>query len=504
MLEMTGQKATIPAPIGGWNARDAADLMPPGDAIRLDNLFPGDTEVEVRKGYTSHATGLGNNIETLLAYDGTGTKKMFGIAGTSIFECTSSGAVGAADVTGLSGAQWGGLNMATSGGHYLWIWDETGTDDPRSYDGSTWATPSIAGITGTNIIAAMVHKTRLMVAEKNTLSFWYLGTNAISGTFTEFDLSSLFTFGGELVALGSWSRDGGSGPDDLACFLTSNGEVAVYSGTNPGDASAWSLVGVFKIGNPIGKRCLLKVGADLVVLTDAGVVPLSQILQSGESAPATSITDKISGAFRSAARSQGTTFGWSMILYPKGKYAFVNVPTTTSTFDQYTVNLTTGAWARFRNQNGYSWVVFNKELYFGTNGTVFKADNGDQDNGSDIDVYGKTSFDYFGSRGVNKQFTMTRPVMGSTGDLTLSIGFDVDFRDGVTTYTAAAVSSFGATWDEATWDVAEWDAPSSTIQEWRSVEGIGQCGSFRLKFSTGLSKVTWNAMDLIWIPAAGL
>ena len=504
MLQMTGQKTTIPAPIGGWNARDAVDLMAPTDAIRLDNMFPGDTQITVRKGYTSHATGLGNNIETLLSYDGGGTKKMFGIAGTSIFEVTSSGAVGAAKVTGLSGAQWGGTMMATSGGPYLWIWDETGTDAPYHLTGSTWAQPTLTGITDTDVIGGMVHKRRIFVLLKDSLTMGYLAVNSIAGAVTSYDLSSLFQYGGTLVACGTWSRDGGSGADDLAVFITSNGEVAVYSGTDPDAASTWSLVGVFKIGNPVGKRCVMKVGADLVILTDAGVVPLSQVLQSGESAPTSSVTDKISGAFRTAAANYGTTFGWDMILYPKGKYALVNVPQETGVFHQYVVNLTTGAWCRFKNQNGYSWVVHNKELYFGTNGTVWKADNGDSDNGSDIDCYGKTSFNYYGSPGVNKQFTMMRPVVGSSGSVALSIGFDVDFKDGVTTYTAASVASAGSTWDEATWDSAEWDAPSSTIQEWRSIEGIGMNAAFRLKFSTGLSAVSWHATDVIWIPALGI
>jgi len=121
MLQMVGQKTTVPAPIGGWNARDALDLMGPADAIALDNFFPGDSKVYLRNGHTSYATGLGNNIETLMAYDGAGTKKLFGIAGSSVFDCTSSGAVGAASVTGLSGALWGYVNMATSGGPSVWM-----------------------------------------------------------------------------------------------------------------------------------------------------------------------------------------------------------------------------------------------------------------------------------------------------------------------------------------------------------------------------------------------
>ena len=43
---------TIPAPMGGLNARDSLDTMSPEDAIVMDNYYPGDTKVTLRTGYT--------------------------------------------------------------------------------------------------------------------------------------------------------------------------------------------------------------------------------------------------------------------------------------------------------------------------------------------------------------------------------------------------------------------------------------------------------------------
>jgi hypothetical protein len=43
--------------------------------------------------------------------------------------------------------------------------------------------------------------------------------------------------------------------DDYAAFITSEGQVAVYSGADPASSTTWSLVGVFDIGAPIGRRC---------------------------------------------------------------------------------------------------------------------------------------------------------------------------------------------------------------------------------------------------------
>jgi hypothetical protein len=48
----TAKTASIPAPIGGWNARDSLANMSPTDAVQLVNWFPTPTDVSMRKGYT--------------------------------------------------------------------------------------------------------------------------------------------------------------------------------------------------------------------------------------------------------------------------------------------------------------------------------------------------------------------------------------------------------------------------------------------------------------------
>lgn len=45
----------IPAPVGGWNARDALANMPPTDAVKLVNFIPRGSYVQSRGGYGVHA-----------------------------------------------------------------------------------------------------------------------------------------------------------------------------------------------------------------------------------------------------------------------------------------------------------------------------------------------------------------------------------------------------------------------------------------------------------------
>jgi hypothetical protein len=48
----TAKTASVPAPIGGWNARDSLANMSPTDAVQLVNWFPTPTDVTMRKGYS--------------------------------------------------------------------------------------------------------------------------------------------------------------------------------------------------------------------------------------------------------------------------------------------------------------------------------------------------------------------------------------------------------------------------------------------------------------------
>ena len=48
----TAKTASVPAPIGGWNARDSQANMNPVDAIEMLNFYPTPTDVTMRKGWT--------------------------------------------------------------------------------------------------------------------------------------------------------------------------------------------------------------------------------------------------------------------------------------------------------------------------------------------------------------------------------------------------------------------------------------------------------------------
>ena len=494
-LRITGANATIPAPIGGLNTRDSVDLLPPTDAILLDNFFPARSHVQVRNGYDDHVTGLPGAVQSLMVYNSGTANTMFAASGTAVYNVTSAGSVGSAVITSLSNAKFQWVNITTSGGAFLWICN--GEDAPRHWNGSAWATPTLSGVTAANIVNVTLFKERLFFVFNDSMTFGLLPVISVAGTVAEFDLGSVFGRGGQLQAIGTWTRDGGAGPEDNALFWTDEGEIAMYAGTDPADATKWSLVGVYMVGRPIGRRCILNVGSDCYLITENGVLPMTQVLGTGEAAPNRAITDKISNTYNEAVVNYASTFGWEGQLYPRGGYGIINVPASTGgQFNQYAVNLETGAWARFTDQNAYTWTIFNSDLYFGGDTKVHKADSGTDDGGTASAASAKTAFIYFGERTGPNRYTAIRPVMASDSALTVSIGFDVDYNDGTSVLTPSTGESDAATWDVAPWDTSPWAAPINTKMEWLSVAQIGWNAAVRIRTQTSAQSVRWLATDV--------
>lgn len=473
-----------PPPVGGWNARDALTAMPPTDAVTLDNFYPDSSKVTTRKGYSEHATGVGAAaVETLFEYNGASGRVLLAASSTALYDATSAGAATSLK-TSLSNGRWQGANFNDNA---LLV---NGEDTPQVFDGSALSNSTItgSGLTAANLIGVNVHKSRVYVWESASQDFWYGATNAIGGTFTKFPLSRISQTGGTLTAMGTWTVDGGAGVDDLAVFLMSSGEAIVYQGSDPGDASAWSIVGRFQIGAPLGIRALTKVGADLMVATRDDYVSMSQALTKARvNVP----ENKIRPAIIAAAAATGGNFGWDMAVFPSGGFLIVNVPTSGGDFDQHVQNLVTKAWCRFKDVPANCWAMFNDRLYFGgAGGKVYRFWDGNDDDGAAISADGLGAWVGMGGAG-RKRAAAVRPVMGATGGLTYSFGLGVDYRTpGVSDPTT--ISSTGTPWGSP-WG-SPWSPENTITAAWRAVAGTGDVFAPRLRVSS-TKEVSWYRTD---------
>ena len=499
--EATARAFSIPAPYGGWNARGNLANMPPTDAIVMDNIFPGVQEVQLRKGSIDWVTGFSANIGSLLPYNGKQISKLFAATPTQIFDVTGQGTVGA-PVTTCTNSRWTSVNFTTPGGAFLVA--SNGVDDVKNYDGTTWTTPAITGVTSSTLTGVIAHQKRLWFIEKFTMNAWYLGIEAISGVATKFPFGSLFKKGGYIVALGSWTIDSGSGLNDYFVVVTSNGELAGYQGTDPSNSATWSLVGVFEAPPPLGNQPLLDYGGDLLYLSRNGIIPLSKLVQSVLIDRSQQISFKIDGALLEAASTYPNNAGWQMITFRSANFLIVNVPISQDTLSyQFVMNTITQAWCRFTNWNASCWAVLGENLFFAGGMKVYKAWQGLSDSGAPIIGTVASSYTPLGSRG-QKQVTLARPNFGFFGAAQISLALDSDFKafDGQTLFNYAPQSN-AAVWDSSTWNLGIWDGGAVTFEpRWLTVPGdLGYLHSFRLQIITSQSTFQWTSTDYAYKPA---
>lgn len=460
----------IPSPTGGWNARDDWTDMDKRDAIVLDNVDVRDGGIETRKGRTSHATGLGDAVKEIMTWHGPASDKMFAATGSDVFDVTAAGAVGAAALTGMSNGLWSHVMYATTGANYLVMCN--GADGVRHFEGTSWATPAITGVTTANLAFVTGHMNRLWFVEEDTLKVWYLPTNAVAGAATSINFGSLCRKGGHMEVMASWSRDGGSGIDDHAVFVTSEGEALVYLGSDPSSASTWELVGIFSIPRPIGRRCVVNVGADVGILTMQGLLPLSAILPLAASGQAkVAATDKISRAFSEAAVTGESFTDWQVIESQTHKLLIINVPLVSETTQvQFVFNTKTEAWSRFTDLNMGCWGILITDLYMGDNsGTIWKYDS-DSDDGAVINWTIVQAFQDLGSPQL-KSIKRVRPQLFTISGYRPRVGVRTDFDDTGITFSAPASSSSGTPWGSP-WG-SPWSAERANQAWWQSVVGEG-------------------------------
>jgi hypothetical protein len=507
-VQETARGKSITAPAGGWDAISPLAAMPETNAITLENMFPQPGYVEIRKGHKRHNLVGAAAIESLMPYHAlaSANDRLFAasttvISNVTVFTSASASATASISLSGLANARWQHINFSTSGGNFLWICN--GADTPRMYDGSAWATASVVGITATTIINVAAFKERLWLVRTDQISPAYLALDAVQGTATPFDLTGVFTKGGYLQAIGTWSLDAGIGPDDYIAFVTSRGEVAVYTGTDP--ASNFVLKGVYEMGAPIGRRCITKVGADLAVISIDGVLPLSKALITDRAAALLqAITRNIQPVMNASARSYKDNFGWELISYARGTRAILNVPITTNVEQQqYIMNTVTGGWARFKGENANCWAVFQDRLFYGgNNGLVKEADCQGFDDDGAIEFDMETAFNYCDTHGRLKQFTMCRALLSSDGQIQPGLGLNVDFSTGATVGPTTFEQSSGDLWDVALWDAGVWPTTNRIITDWTTVEGVGYSASIRVQGSV-IAESTAQASDSLVLAING-
>lgn len=334
----------------------------------------------------------------------------------------------------------------------------------------------------------------LFLIEGGTMSAWYLPVGAIGGPASEIPLGSIFKLGGVLVFGGTWSQDSGDGLDDYCVFVTSKGQVAIYQGTDPGSASTWSLVGVYRIGEPLHKNAHFQAGGDLVVMTDEGIVPISAAVQKDRVAiRQTALTAPIEEEWRELMDTRkGLSTNFSCVLWPKAAMLLVGLPTGSGqTVKAHACNAITGAWSSgFLGWDVRCCAVYDDKLYFGTgSNTIKQGDVGGDDDGDPYQVVILPSFDMLGTP--NEKICLhARATIKTNYPFTFEMFANTDYVLEKPAQAAADSISGADVWGTGLWGTMVWQAGDelkAIRTEWQTVHGTGETVSPGFSFTSGNS-----------------
>lgn len=487
----------IPAPVGGWNARDALANMPPTDAVKLVNWIPRGSYVQSRGGYGVHASGLGGPVQTLAAYRGS-VELLLAAANGSIWDVTGTKfTVG----TGYASNRWQVANHSTK------LVLANGMDAPQVFDGTTMTAANFTGspvdFTPSTMWSLNSFKGRMFYWAKGVQAFWYATAGAYQGVMTKFNMASQLQTGGSLVQMVTWTRDSGSGVDDLAAFIFSTGETLIYQGSDPGNVGDWSLIGRFQIGEPLGPQAHAKVGGTEIIITRDGYVDLSVALKDGRYSEKSAYSAKIIKASKEVAAQFGGFDGWQAILYPAGQLFIVNIPTSGEDAFQHVRETSSGGWCEFKGWDAMCFCTFGNRLYFGdAAGRVCLADSGASDNGARIEAWGIPAFNALGNRGRKKQLTAATVVSSHATPINYAYDGLADFSLTLRVTLQDDNTSAGGNWDTSEWDVTDWSAGGiptagdTVTQGWKNCHAIGYAVTVSVRIRQRAQVINWYSTHL--------
>lgn len=459
---------TFPAPTGGWVQSGNIVAARPDQAEVLDNFIPTAQGARLRGGSTA-LDDAGAAVVRLFTY-ASGAEEFFAATASNIFDATN---VAGGSLRSVTSGDFSTTQISTAGGEFLV--GVNGADNGFTYNGTTWADISLTGVASTALSQVWLFKERLFFVEQGTQSAWYLPVESIGGAVTELNLGSVFAKGGSLLFGATWSLDSGSGLDDVCLFISDRGEVAVYEGTDPSSASTWSLVGVYEIGKPLNKHAFFRAGGDLAIVTEDGIVPISEALRKDRAAlQAIALTYPIEDAWKEAIANRTSVYPISATLWQSGTLLLIGTPATENGVAvSFIANARTGAWCRILGWDVRCAAVYDDELYFAdANGLILKADTGGDDNGT---AYSGFYVPKMQDMGVLSGATAAQVMYRAPSQLTINLYAHSDYQVDDMQVPVPSTTESGAAWGTFVWGTDVWGGSTGvyTFEEWQSVRASG-------------------------------
>jgi hypothetical protein len=536
--QRVSQITSIAAPTGGINDTDPLASMDPKYCLQLNNWFPANSSLITRKGYAEwalHPTSTDDKtIRTLIVLDMlNGSQRLFACTNSAILDATTSIDPMPVLVSGRSNGTVQYAQVSNTAGQFLLI--VNGVDPMLLYNGTTFlpvvSTPTtdpnspyygglgvITGVSGgpATFYDITVHKNRVWFIQANSMEAYYLDTDAVSGPASVFPLGGVFKRGGYLVEVTTWSFDSGIGMDDQLIFRTSTGEIAIYRGENPNDANNWFLVSIFFLASPVGSKPSADLGGDLILLTSAGIVPISQLVKgvATEALYDSAISRNISRTLNAIFNASGFSSNWELHNVSSLQAIIICIPTQGDAEPvQYVMNIINGSWARY-TLPAQCMNIYNGSLVFGdSDGTVHIFGGNSYKDGIKLDGSGGVpvdcsmfpAYNYFGDPTVIKHYKLIRPILQSVKPVSMLTKINVDYDLSALTAVPSLPSATGpgGLWDAGIWDTALWGQSTTISRQWLGANGIGFAASALMRISSE-DNISFAAMEWVFEPGKSI
>ena len=475
------QVETLPAPARGWILNENPAFQQPAGALVLDNLFPEDATVRIRGGSDQWSdTGTGDPIISGFKYASALNFRMYFSTEDTIFDVTTGTATSIA--TGRSSGNCVASQLANQGGDWMLVANDQG-DYLLRFDGTTWedlepasaALNKVTGPVGTTVefgaglSYVWKYKSRMFFIEAGTMNAWYLPLNAVGGNLELIPLSGACSRGGFLMFGATWSIDAGDGIDDKCIFVSSEGEVLIFTGSDPGDPNNWRQEGRYEVSRPMGMNAHVPVGGDILIATIDGVIPLSQAITKDREGLSLTAATRTIEPFWLQQVSERDDWPWTMCRWDETNALYVSLPGGEVGRQWCLVaNIHSGAWCRYVGWDATCFVTINGLMYFGTqDGRVVQAEVTGKDEGNPYFCTYVGSWQHFGGKANQVTWRQARCTFQAraTEPFTPQVSAAVDYNFVLPTPPNAGPDPGAAldVWDEGVWDTALWDADAPPL-----------------------------------------
>lgn len=521
----THQAYSFPSPMAGVNAQQQLAGGDPLTAVVLENLMPLSRGCVLRDGYTEWQTGLPDDAHTIMSYTGAAVgvvnRTFAACADDNIYDITLQNqplplAVSLALPAQVDPGNFSYINFANDFGSYLCAVSAGG--GYVIWDGAAWTVATVGigpgeidGIDPKDLGYIWTWGNRIWFIERDSMNAWYLPVGQITGTVAKFPLGGLAPHGGKLYAGVNWTVDGGGGDsgsttsmNDKIIFVTDQGDIIIYGGTDPDTAATFKIEGRWYVGRiPVGGRAVRRYGSDVMLVSERGLVFLSEILRGqgffSQAETARNINPVLA---TQVTQSLGRQY-WECEFLPHEQAIIVNYPTGDGEPDrQWLYMLNNKAFVTNRGMPMLTVGVSQGRTFFADySGNIWWAFQGQSDGetaearGRDIEGYVVTTFQPMGDSVRQKRALMCKSqyVAASAPGVNQMLVASFSTPNLVSpTFTLPD----DALWDVAIWDASVWAGDQQGFTVWRGAQGVGYYVAMvlRVKGQPGTVLTNWGAV----------